>query len=87
MIICLPFCLEKNWSSGLTCGLITCADGRIFLRLRNLLVVALLLQLRFALGIRFVIHKEECLSHRIEYAGDTVHVSFFCDQGGFSMAF
>lgn len=27
-------------------------------------------------GIRFVIDREECLSHNIEYEGDTVHVSF-----------
>ncbi|XP_072970316.1 transmembrane emp24 domain-containing protein p24beta2-like isoform X2 [Typha angustifolia] len=46
------------------------------LRLRIFLAVALLLQLRFSLGIRFVIDREECFSHQIEYAGDTVHVSF-----------
>uniref|UniRef100_A0A2N9EJ93 GOLD domain-containing protein n=1 Tax=Fagus sylvatica TaxID=28930 RepID=A0A2N9EJ93_FAGSY len=27
-------------------------------------------------GIRFSIDKEECLSHKVEYEGDTVHVSF-----------
>lgn len=27
-------------------------------------------------GIRFVIDREECLSHNVEYDGDTVHVSF-----------
>ncbi|KAI3769534.1 hypothetical protein L6452_00640 [Arctium lappa] len=27
-------------------------------------------------GIRFVIDREECLSHNVEYEGDTVHVSF-----------
>lgn len=29
-----------------------------------------------AVGIRFVIDREECLSHNVEYEGDTVHVSF-----------
>ncbi|CAM8993962.1 unnamed protein product [Rhodiola kirilowii] len=28
------------------------------------------------LAIRFVIDREECLSHNVEYEGDTVHVSF-----------
>lgn len=27
-------------------------------------------------GIRFVIDREECFSHKVEYDGDTVHVSF-----------
>nr|XP_043620077.1 transmembrane emp24 domain-containing protein p24beta2 [Erigeron canadensis] len=27
-------------------------------------------------GIRFVIDREECLSHNVDYEGDTVHVSF-----------
>lgn len=27
-------------------------------------------------GIRFVIDREECLSHNVEYEGDMVHVSF-----------
>ncbi|KAH7842609.1 hypothetical protein Vadar_007309 [Vaccinium darrowii] len=29
-----------------------------------------------AVGIRFVIDREECFSHNIQYEGDTVHVSF-----------
>jgi len=29
-----------------------------------------------AVGIRFVIDRKECLSHNVEYEGDTVHVSF-----------
>ena len=28
------------------------------------------------IGIRFVIDREECLSHNVDYEGDTVHVSF-----------
>ncbi|CAK9167195.1 unnamed protein product [Ilex paraguariensis] len=31
---------------------------------------------RGAVGIRFVIDREECLSHNVQYDGDTVHVSF-----------
>ncbi|XP_027062803.1 transmembrane emp24 domain-containing protein p24beta2-like [Coffea arabica] len=27
-------------------------------------------------GIRFVIDREECVSHNVEYEGDTVHISF-----------
>lgn len=27
-------------------------------------------------GIRFVMDREECFSHKVEYDGDTVHVSF-----------
>ncbi|XP_042478685.1 transmembrane emp24 domain-containing protein p24beta2-like [Macadamia integrifolia] len=32
--------------------------------------------LQSAVGVRFVIDREECFSHNIEYEGDTVHVSF-----------
>ena len=32
--------------------------------------------LRPAAAIRFVIDREECFSHNVEYEGDTVHVSF-----------
>ncbi|PKI64135.1 transmembrane emp24 domain-containing protein p24beta2 [Punica granatum] len=32
--------------------------------------------LRTAVGIRFVIDREECFSHNVQYEGDTVHVSF-----------
>ncbi|KAI5660634.1 hypothetical protein M9H77_19957 [Catharanthus roseus] len=41
-----------------------------------LFFMALSLMLQGAFGIRFVIDKEECLSHNVEYEGDTVHVSF-----------
>ena len=27
-------------------------------------------------GLRFVIDREECFSHKVEYEGDTVHFSF-----------
>ena len=36
----------------------------------------LLLNLRESEGIRFVIDREECFSHNVQYDGDTVHVSF-----------
>ncbi|KAE8730536.1 Transmembrane emp24 domain-containing protein p24beta2 [Hibiscus syriacus] len=32
--------------------------------------------LKVAEGVRFVIDREECLSHDVKYEGDTVHVSF-----------
>lgn len=41
-----------------------------------LLLTVLFMMLRGAFGIRFVIDREECLSHKVEYDGDTVHVSF-----------
>ncbi|KAJ4754888.1 Transmembrane emp24 domain-containing protein [Rhynchospora pubera] len=46
-------------------------------RWNNLLLLAsLFLFLGSALGIRFVIDREECFSHQVEYEGDTVHASF-----------
>ncbi|CAK9316120.1 unnamed protein product [Citrullus colocynthis] len=39
-------------------------------------VGVLLLNLRKSEGIRFVIDREECFSHNVQYEGDTVHVSF-----------
>ncbi|XP_043690382.1 transmembrane emp24 domain-containing protein p24beta2-like [Telopea speciosissima] len=45
----------------------------------NLAVIVLLVlisALQSAVGIRFVIDRDECFSHNIEYDGDTVHVSF-----------
>nr|GEV48828.1 transmembrane emp24 domain-containing protein p24beta2 [Tanacetum cinerariifolium] len=42
-----------------------------------MVVVVLCLKMTHVVdGIRFVIDREECLSHNIEYEGDTVHVSF-----------
>ncbi|XP_022136218.1 transmembrane emp24 domain-containing protein p24beta2 [Momordica charantia] len=35
-----------------------------------------LLSMRRSEGIRFVIDREECFSHNVQYDGDTVHVSF-----------
>lgn len=46
------------------------------LRFLIFMLVGVLSILRGALGIRFVIDREECLSHNVEYEGDTVHVSF-----------
>ncbi|XP_015577050.1 transmembrane emp24 domain-containing protein p24beta2-like [Ricinus communis] len=42
----------------------------------SFVLLALLLSAREALGIRFVIDREECFSHDVKYEGDTVHVSF-----------
>ncbi|KAJ3708912.1 hypothetical protein LUZ61_012617 [Rhynchospora tenuis] len=41
-----------------------------------LLLTSLFLFMGPALGIRFVIDREECFSHQVEYEGDTVHASF-----------
>lgn len=41
-----------------------------------LLLTVLSMMLQGAFGIRFVIDREECLSHNVEFDGDTVHVSF-----------
>ncbi|KAA8524882.1 hypothetical protein F0562_011305 [Nyssa sinensis] len=46
------------------------------LRCVIIVMVSLLLILRGAVGIRFVIDKEECFSHNVQYEGDTIHVSF-----------
>lgn len=40
------------------------------------LVLCLMPFFRNAAAIRFVIDKEECFSHNVDYEGDTVHVSF-----------
>ncbi|KAI7991936.1 Transmembrane emp24 domain-containing protein p24beta2 [Camellia lanceoleosa] len=38
--------------------------------------MAILWSIRGVIGIRFVIHREECFSHNVEYDGDTIHLSF-----------
>ena len=38
--------------------------------------LAILSGLQAVIGIRFVIDREECFSHNVEYDGDTVHFSF-----------
>jgi p24 family protein beta-1 len=38
--------------------------------------LCIFLFLRPAAAIRFVIDREDCFSHNVEYVGDTVHVSF-----------
>lgn len=40
------------------------------------ILVAFLLSVEAAFGIRFVIDREECFSHDVKYEGDTVHISF-----------
>lgn len=39
-------------------------------------LLLLLSSLQFTLGLRFVIDREECFSHNVQYEWDTVHVSF-----------
>ncbi|KAF8414276.1 hypothetical protein HHK36_002277 [Tetracentron sinense] len=41
-----------------------------------IVLVALISSLQSAIGVRFVIDREECFSHNVQYEGDTVHVSF-----------
>lgn len=44
-----------------------------------LMVLGLLVfvtQMKGLEGIRFVIDREECLSHKVQYEGDTLHLSF-----------
>jgi hypothetical protein len=50
-------------------------DGKS-LRLGCFVVLCLVPFLRHALAIRFVMDREECFSHNVDYEGDTVHVSF-----------
>ncbi|KAM0822888.1 hypothetical protein ACQ4PT_071218 [Festuca glaucescens] len=50
-------------------------DGKS-LRLGCFMVLCLVPFLRHALAIRFVMDREECFSHNVDYEGDTVHVSF-----------
>ncbi|KAF9597645.1 hypothetical protein IFM89_020405 [Coptis chinensis] len=47
-----------------------------FRSFKFVLVLALLSSLQSVFGIRFVIDREECFSHEVQYEGDTVHVSF-----------
>ncbi|KAH0944047.1 hypothetical protein HID58_003684, partial [Brassica napus] len=42
----------------------------------TILIIGLVWSFQAALGIRFVIDREECFSHKAEYEGDTLHVSF-----------
>jgi hypothetical protein len=38
--------------------------------------ILLLSNINAVFGIRFVIDREECFSHNVQYEGDTVHASF-----------
>ncbi|CAL5328180.1 unnamed protein product [Camellia sinensis] len=38
--------------------------------------LAILWSIRGVIGIRFVIDREECFSHNVDYDGDTIHLSF-----------
>ncbi|KAK1269558.1 Transmembrane emp24 domain-containing protein p24beta2 [Acorus gramineus] len=46
------------------------------LRLLAIVFVGFLMSAKLTVGIRFVIDREECFSHSVEYEGDVVHVSF-----------
>lgn len=48
----------------------------IWARDSGLIVIVALLSVQAVRGIRFVIDREECFSHNVEYEGDTVHASF-----------
>ncbi|GMN62346.1 hypothetical protein TIFTF001_031421 [Ficus carica] len=47
-----------------------------FPRIGAVILTSFLLSLQVVFGIRFVIDREECFSHNVQYEGDTVHVSF-----------
>lgn len=48
-----------------------------FVEFATVLILAVLSSLQQEVsGIRFVIDREECFSHNVEYAMDTVHFSF-----------
>lgn len=40
------------------------------------MAILLLCNMNGVLGIRFVIDREECFSHYVQYEGDAVHASF-----------
>ncbi|KAK1316358.1 Transmembrane emp24 domain-containing protein p24beta2 [Acorus calamus] len=46
------------------------------LRLLAIVLVGFLMSAKSTVGIRFVIDREECFSHSVEYEGDVIHVSF-----------
>lgn len=46
------------------------------MRCLTIAVVWSMLLINEVVGIRFVIDRDECLSHNVEYEGDNVHVSF-----------
>jgi len=39
-------------------------------------ILLLLCNMNCVIGIRFVIDREECFSHHVQYEGDAVHASF-----------
>ncbi|KAG8387174.1 hypothetical protein BUALT_Bualt03G0225900 [Buddleja alternifolia] len=57
---------------------------KMSIKLQYLMLLCLILQLKQGFGIRFVIDREECLSHNVEYEGDIVHVSFVIVKSGVS---
>lgn len=51
-------------------------ERKVGLGLMAVGLVVIMSQIQGSLGIRFVIEKEECLSHNVQYEGDTLHFSF-----------
>ncbi|KAL0362077.1 UNVERIFIED_CONTAM: Transmembrane emp24 domain-containing protein p24beta2 [Sesamum calycinum] len=50
--------------------------SRMLMKMPFWMTIWLMVQLKGGFGIRFVIDRQECLSHNVMYEGDTVHVSF-----------
>ncbi|KAG0488200.1 hypothetical protein HPP92_007011 [Vanilla planifolia] len=65
-MICSPDDLGLFWCLKMECLLLKFA----------VIAVGLMSYMQSAVGIRFVIDREECFSHEVPYVGDTVHVSF-----------
>ncbi|KAF3453294.1 hypothetical protein FNV43_RR03734 [Rhamnella rubrinervis] len=59
-------------------GLIQIEDKMktVLTRYATFVLLALVLSLQAVFGIRFVIDREDCFSHNVQYDGDTVHLSF-----------
>ncbi|KAK1582509.1 hypothetical protein Q3G72_015719 [Acer saccharum] len=66
-------------NSKLRRGLRSCSTSKMKfgpLEFCAVILLALVLIPEAVFGIRFVIDREECFSHNVQYEGDTVHVSF-----------
>lgn len=67
----LPLCLQISCFLFVDFQMKILLPGYLFIGL-----LALYSSLQAVVGIRFVIDREECFSHNVQYEGDTVHVSF-----------
>ncbi|TVU04907.1 hypothetical protein EJB05_48051, partial [Eragrostis curvula] len=68
--------VSKSGSLAQSSALVFLSMAGLSWRTACLSVLCVVLFLRPAAAIRFVIDREECFSHNVEYEGDTVHVSF-----------